>query len=325
GASVSLRNLEERPASPLAASTDAGGVFLLRGLGAGNWEMEITHASGKTRHEEKLEITEDREVRIDLRTASLAGRVLDASGAGPVAGAKVTLESPDGRALILADTTSDSRGAFHLSEVSDGAWTLQVAKDGYASAREDVRIDGSPLEDLEVRLQPTEGITVEARLANGRLPEQLRAAAFDANGRVVAQGDYPTGENGMTRLANVPAGSWQLLVETAESAPVTVSITSPGPVVPVVLLQPGQLRMSVPALKMNKVAATVTLTSPNGTPLRLLGWEGLKSQWTLRFGLLSLDRLPPGSWSIAVQAADGRTWTGTASVTPGGTAVVTLE
>ncbi|HSK76092.1 MAG TPA: carboxypeptidase-like regulatory domain-containing protein [Thermoanaerobaculia bacterium] len=325
GASVSLRHLGDRPALPVTASTDTGGVFVLRGLEAGNWEMEVTHASGKTRHEEKLEITGDREVRVDLRTASLAGRVLDASGAGPVPGAKVSLEGTDGRPVFLADTTSDSRGAFRLSEVSEGAWTLRVAKDGYASAREDIRMDGSPVEDLEVRLQPTEGISVEARLANGRSPQQLRAVAFDANGRVVAQGDYPAGENGVTRLANVPAGSWQLLVESADSAPVTVSVTSPGPVVPVVLPQPGQLRVRVPALEKSDIAATATLTDPTGAPLRLLGWEGLKSQWDLRSGILTLDRLPPGSWRIAVQAADGRTWTGATSVAPGQTAEVTLE
>ncbi|HSF39514.1 MAG TPA: carboxypeptidase regulatory-like domain-containing protein [Thermoanaerobaculia bacterium] len=324
GASVSLRRLGDRP-YPLTATTDAGGVFLLRGLEAGNWEMEVTHASGRTRHEERLEITGDREVRIDLRTGSLAGRVLDASGAGPVPGAKVSLEGTDGRPVFLADTTSDSRGAFRLSEVSEGAWTLRVAKDGYASAREDVRIDGSPIEDLEVRLQPTEGITVEVRLANGRTPEQIRAVAFDANGRVVAQGSYPTGENGAARLGNVPAGSWQLLVESADSAPVTVSINSPGPVVQVVLPQPGQLRVRVPALGKDGVAATASLTSPNGAPLRLLGWEGLKSQWDLRSGILNLDRLPPGSWRIAVQAGDGRTWTGATSVAPGQTAEVTLE
>ncbi|HSF39273.1 MAG TPA: carboxypeptidase-like regulatory domain-containing protein [Thermoanaerobaculia bacterium] len=325
GASVSLRHLGDRPALPLTASTDTGGVFVLRGLEAGDWEMEVTHASGKTRHEEKLEITGDREVRIDLRTASLAGRVLDASGAGPVPGAKVSLEGTDGQPVFLADTTSDSRGAFRLSEISEGAWTLRVAKDGYASAREDVRIDGTPIEDLEVRLQPTEGITVEARLANGRTPEQIRAVAFDANGRVVAQGSYPTGENGAARLGNVPAGSWQLLVESSDSAPVTISINSPGPVVPVVLPPPGQLQVRVPALEKDGVAATATLTGPNGAPLRLLGWEGLKSQWDVRSGILNLERLPPGSWRIAVQAADGRTWTGTASITPGQTAEVTLE
>lgn len=324
GASVSLRRIGGRPL-PLNATTDAGGVFLLRGLDAGNWELEVAHAGGRARHQETLEITGDREVRVDLRTASLGGRVLDALGAGPVAGAKIALESPDSRSSFLADTTSDSRGAFRLSEVSEGAWTLRVSKDGYASAREDVRIDGSPVEDLEVRLQPAEGITVEARLANGRTPDRIQAAALDANGKVIAEGDYPAGENGMTRLGNVPAGNWQLVVASPESAPATVAVTSPGPVVQVLLPAPGNLWVKVPALAKSGATATVTLTSAAGQPLRLLRWGGLRSQWDLRAGILNLDSVPPGTWKITVQAADGQTWTGTASVAPGQTAEVLLE
>ncbi|HKV11424.1 MAG TPA: carboxypeptidase-like regulatory domain-containing protein, partial [Thermoanaerobaculia bacterium] len=248
GASVSLRRLGDRPL-PLNATTDSGGVFLLRGLEAGNWELEVAHAGGKTRHKETLEITGDREVRVDLRTASLAGRVVDASGAGPVPGAKIALEAPDGQSFLLNDTTSDSRGAFRLSEVSEGSWILRVSKDGYASAREDVQIDSSPVEDLEVRLQPAEGITVEARLANGRTPDRIQAAALDASGKIVVEGEYPTGENGLTRLGNIPAGSWQLVVASPESASATVAVTSPGPVVQVLLPAPGELRLKVPALE----------------------------------------------------------------------------
>lgn len=325
GAAVSLRRLADRPVPPLAATTDNGGGFLLRGLEAGSWELEVTHATGRTRHEEKLDLTGDREVRVDLRTASLAGRVLDASGAGPVAGARISLESSDGQPAFFGDTSSDSRGSFRLSEVSEGAWTLHVSKDGYASAREEVQVDGSPVEDLEVRLQPTEGVTVEALLSSGRAPDRIRAAAFDAYGKVVARGDYPVGENGMARLGNVPAGSWQLLVEAYDSAPVTLSATSPGPVLRAVLPQPGNLRVNVPALADGTVAATASLVGSGGAPLWLLGWEGVQSKWDLRSGVLYLGNVPAGLWQIAVRAADGRTWSGTASVTPGAEAATTLE
>ncbi|HKV08923.1 MAG TPA: hypothetical protein VJ725_12345, partial [Thermoanaerobaculia bacterium] len=119
--------------------------------------------------------------------------------------------------------------------------------------------------------------------------------------------------------------SWQLVVASPESASATVAVTSPGPVVQVLLPAPGELRLKVPALEKSGATATATLTSAAGQPLRLLRWGGLRSQWDLRAGILNLDGVPTGAWKITVQTADGQTWTGTASVAPGQTAEVTLE
>ena len=123
-----------------------------------------------------------------------------------------------------------------------------------------MRVDGgAPPDEVEIRLDPTEGITVEALLASGQPPDHLQAAALDPAGKIVAGGVYPTGENGRTRLANVPAGSWQLLIVCDQSAPVAVAATVPGPALHVVLPPAGRLRVTVPALANDPATAHLTL------------------------------------------------------------------
>ncbi|MFP5288035.1 MAG: carboxypeptidase regulatory-like domain-containing protein, partial [Thermoanaerobaculia bacterium] len=268
GAALSL--VRPDAPSPRFAETDHQGGFLFGGLEAGVYEIEVVVSRGGINHKETPEITGDREVRIDLRTASISGRVVDAAGTGPVAGAKVTLVPAGGPPLGLpAEATTDSRGTFRLPEASEGTWIVQAVKEGYAPAERQVQVAGAPVDDLEIPLQATEGVVLEVLLFTGQPPDQIHAAVLDGNGRVVTRGTYPTGENGLVRLADVPAGSWELHVESDQSAAATVRVTSPGPAVRVVLPAGGGIRLKVPALAQGG-KATVTVTGAGGAPLRKL-------------------------------------------------------
>ena len=81
------------------------------------------------------------------------------------------------------------------------------------AAERTVQVDAdSPPGDVEIRLEATEGVTVEALLATGQPPGRLRAAALDGNGAVVASGTYLSGENGRT-AAVPPAGVAQVVLK----------------------------------------------------------------------------------------------------------------
>lgn len=309
-----------------AAEADHQGNFQFGGLETGTYEIAVTVSRGGIRHKEAVEISGDREVRIDLQTASLSGRVVDATELGPVAGARITLEPAEGPPSGLpAEVTTDAQGVFRLGEVSEGTWKLQATREGYAPAERQIQVAGTPLDEIEIALQSTDGLALEVLLASGRPPEQIRAAVLDGNGRVVAQGTYPTGENGRVRLSDVPAGSWTLHVESDHSSSATLQVTSPGPVVRVVLPAGGDLRVKVPALVASGGKATITLTGSGGAPLRKLGWDGLRSEWDLYLGSAHFVRVPAGAWQVTVRAADGTTWTTTATVTPGAVVEVNLE
>ena len=313
------------PGDPQRGSTDHEGGFRFAGLADGSYVLSVITPNG-ARHSEKVEISGDQTIRVELRTASLSGRVLDATDASPVAGAGVFLKGSDPSPSYFANATTDAHGVFHLLEVAEGAWTVTAAKDGYAAAEKKVEVSGdSPPGDVEIRLDPTEGLTVEAQLASGQPPDRLGVAALDGNGAVVVSGSYPCGETGRTRLANVPAGSWLLLIASDQSAPVTVPATVPGPAVHVILPPAGQLHIQVPALANDPAAVKAVLSGAGGV-YRALDWHGgVSSEWDLAAGERLLDRVPAGVWQVTARAADGRTWSGTAAVTPGGVAEVVLK
>ena len=307
------------------AATDHAGGFRFAGLDDGGYVLNVITPSG-ARHSETVEISGDRTIRVEMRTASLSGRVVDSADASPVAGAGIFLKGTDTRPSYFPDATTDGHGVFHLLEVGEGSWTVAVSGDGYASAERKVEVSGdSPPGDLEIRLDATEGVTVEAQLASGGPPDRLSVAVLDGNGNVVMSGTYPCGETGRTRLANVPAGSWLLLILTDRSGPVSVPAAVPGPAVHVVLPPGGQLHIQVPALAKDPAAAKVVLTGAGGPYRTLDGRGGVSSEWDLESGERALGNVTAGVWQVTARAADGRTWSGTAVVTAGGVAEVVLK
>ncbi|MEA2599989.1 MAG: hypothetical protein QOF89_981 [Acidobacteriota bacterium] len=308
-------------------ASDHQGGFRFGGLDAGKYELTVRTANG-AQHKEAVEITGDREVQVDLKSASLTGRVLDAADSSPVAGAEVTLEAMGDRESRFhgVTTNTDSHGAFRVAEVADGTWKLRASHEGYSPAEKEVRIEGEDADGVELSLSPTEGLTIEVVLPSGQVPERIRAGVLDPSGRTVVAGYYPVGENGRVRLSNVPPGSWQIFVDSDYAAPASVAATVPGPAVRVVLLPAGQVRVRVPALAKEETAATVSFLGSGGVAYQAFDFnEQISSQWDLFQGFRSFARIPAGTWQVTAKAADGRTFTGTAAVTPGGVVEVVLK
>ncbi|HEY4575335.1 MAG TPA: carboxypeptidase regulatory-like domain-containing protein, partial [Thermoanaerobaculia bacterium] len=324
-AGASLLLSRRQTVTQQSAVSDHEGSFRFGGLEDGAYGLDVTTPKG-ARHHESVELAGDQTIRVELRTASLAGRVIDAEDSSPVAGAAITLASlrPEDLPAPFSDVTTDAHGAFRLPEVGDGTWKLRTTREGYAQDERQVRVDGSSPDEIEVRLKPTQGVTVEALLATGQPPERLRVAALDGTGNAVSTGVFPTGENGRTRISNVPPGSWQLLVEGDPSGPVTLAATVPGPAVHATLPPAGRVYVQIPALANDPTEAKAVLTGPGGV-YRDFDWDGtVKSEWPCYNGRTNLSRVPAGVWQVAVRAADGRTWSGTVTVAPGGEAEVRL-
>jgi hypothetical protein len=322
GASVAL--VKTGTATSQSALTDYEGGFRFGGLDDGHYDLGVGTPRG-AQHRESVDLAGDQTIRVELHTASLAGRVIDSTDASPVAGAAITLQAGGDQPPSFNGATTDARGAFRLLEVGDGAWTVRATREGYAPAEHAVQVDGSEADDLEIRLDPTQGITIDALLASGQPPDRIRVAAVDASGRTVSTGTYPTGENGRTRVSEVPPGSWLLLVESDQSAPITLQATVPGPSLSALLPPAGQVRVQVPALANDAASAKVVLTGPGG-PFRAIDWDGsVKSEWEFGGSGFAFSRVPAGVWQVVAHSADGRSWSGTATVTPGGVAEVVLK
>ena len=310
------------------AKTDHEGRFRFEDLEAGRYELTVIDPRGQSHHKEEVDLSRDTEVELDLLAVTLAGRVVDSSDKQPLSGVRVTVQPPRGGEVnhfLQLEAVTDSRGRFRLPDVPGGSWRLQAMLEGYTPGEQAVDVRASSAsEELEIALQPTEGITLTVALASGRIPNYVRAAVIGPSGETVASATYPTGDEGRLRVGIVPPGSWELVLAADGGAPVTVPVTAPGNAGRVVLPQPGGLDLKVPALQGMRVGARLTLTDQNGKPFRTPYGEAL-NRLDLDSGAIKLERLAPGTWTLAVAADDGRTWSGSAVVTPGGMTPVTLD
>jgi hypothetical protein len=309
--------------------TDHQGRFRFEGIDAGSYELQVYGFRSGSRHRETVELSADREVLIELQTVAVSGRVVDAEDQSPIPNAQIILQAaqPDETApWQTTETMSDSRGVFRLRDVAEGSWKVRAVVAGYGPAEVDVQVDsGRPVDGVELSLQATEGVVLEVLLPSGRPPDMVHTAVFDAADRVVSRGSYPAGEDGRVRVASVAPGTWDLFLDADGSASVVVPVTAPGNGGRVVLPQAGGLNIKVPGLLEVRVGAKVKLTDASGKPYRV-PWGGqVMKDFDLHGGSRRFDKLPPGQWTLDVSATDGRTWTGTATVLPGGIAEVTLE
>ena len=310
--------------------TDQQGRFEIEGLEAGRYRVQLQNFQTGLRYEEEFDVATSREIELSIPTGRLGGRILDATDREPLAGVTVTLsqEQPDARGARYPHvSTTDLEGKFELGNVGDGTWNLTANKQGYAAHSTLVAIQfGEASESVEFNMDPTEGLTLQARLSSGAVPNDVQVAVLDPVGRALVTGTYATGENGRVRLSSVPPGSWEIIASAAGSAVSNLRAEAPGAMVPLMLAPACRLEASVPELSGSDAVATVSLTSEDGRPFRTLSWTGNpQSEWRMSGGRIEFGSLPPGRWTVKVATADGRNWQGTSVTSPGNAAQLVLE
>jgi hypothetical protein len=317
--------------------TGADGAFRMEGLEPGTYRVELRQWETGLYYDETVELPSSREITMSIPTARVAGRIVDGADRRPMAGVQVSLAPVSSgsagsgddrpRAAFARAATTDMNGRFELASVTDGGWTLTANKTGYAAGTLEVTVQGGhDVNDAQIALDATEGVTIDVRLPSGRIPDTVAAAVLDPSGRPVTGGSYATGENGRIRLSSVPPGSWDLVVSAGGSGTLNLRVNVPGPAVAAALPPACTLKVTVPDLAGTSVAGTVTIQGQDGRSFRSLGWMAdSTSRFRLAAGRIELDTLPPGAWTARVEASDGRTWSGNASTQPGTPAELVLR
>lgn len=117
--------------------TDAGGTFILAGLTAADWDLQVASAGHRTTTVRGLPMKPDGgpiELTL-LQGLSLEGVVQDAAG-DPIPGARVTLEAVgDNAPLRPAPAVSDAGGRWLVPDLPEGGFILHVAAEGFVTAR----------------------------------------------------------------------------------------------------------------------------------------------------------------------------------------------
>jgi hypothetical protein len=317
-------------ASAANTRTDFAGSFRAENLEPGSYRLEVYVPQSGLRHGEALTLDGNREIEVELRSYRVAGTVLDAASDDPIAGALVRVEPVEPQEIDRMPrfgdgVDTDDAGRFALATTSEGSWRLTAQKAGYAKGELVVQVTGQPVEGVEVHLQPTQGLTVRVARVAGAPPADVRVAVLDGAGRVVTHGSFPTGEGGTVRLSSVPAGSWDLLVRSDDSATARVAATSPGPPVGVLLAPQATMTIVVPELEGSQAIVPVTLTGPDGRPFVYPDWGGAESTIRLRYGRAVVSYLPAGTWTLRVTTPGGSSLQATATTTAGAGTTVELR
>jgi carboxypeptidase family protein len=301
--------------------TDLDGRFKIEDLERGSYVLAVA-MGGKPVYRDTIELEEDREVAVELRSGALRGRVVNAVNKEPIARAELRLWQPEVELLddIPGDTEvrTDSRGLFFFEEVAGGDWRLRASGPGFAAQERDVRIaeDGS-VSEIELVLQPTEGLMLDLTL-DGQPLASGWALVLDAAGVAVWDGHFFGDESGRASFTSVPPGTVTVWVMGLESAPASLSAAVPGPPVKVALRRGGELDVRVPELYDDAATAKLVLVDGDGQRLVVPGGRVLTQEFDVYAGRTSVRHLHAGPWTLTARAADGRVWTGTTIIPPTG-------
>lgn len=311
--------------------TASDGSFRIGRLAAGHYALSV-HSSDGLAHRRELDLHGDHEVEVDLEAAEVAGRVVDADGGLPLAGARVELvpagDEPSGHGNRTESGNPD--GAFRLPRVMPGEYLLRVEKDGYAIASRPLAVAApAGVAGLEVALTPAAGAVLEVSSAGGP-PQQVTVAVIDAAAPPdtpppsVAGGVYFPGEGGRVHLGAVPPGRWRVLVGAPGWAVAAVELTAPGPPVPVALAPEAIVDVRVLPLA-RALGARARLRAADGRPFLVPGRGTPEAEWPLIFGRRRLNGVPAGAWTLEVVADDGRRWSRPFTAVAGAATEVVVE
>ncbi|MFL6197864.1 MAG: carboxypeptidase regulatory-like domain-containing protein [Thermoanaerobaculia bacterium] len=327
GAQVRLRGLDVTVERSLTA--DYQGAFRFEDLEPGRYRVEVTHAERMLSQSEDLELAADREIEIEIATATLAGTVVAAGSGEGVAEALVYLQRLLGgdEPGPLTTVGTNAAGSFVTASLAPGRYRLTVRGAGYAPAERIVDAEaGVAAEPLTIELDPTTGLALTVRRAAGEPPVWATVVVLDEGGRPVHVEEPRLSDRGRGFLQQVPPGRWTLLIKAAGSAAALARTTVPGRRLEVTLPRGAALTVRVPALSDSHAAAALTLAAADGTPYSAINPGGSFQQtWPLAGGVVTVPDLPAGSWRLQVTATDGRVWSESLSTNGEAAAAAVIE
>ena len=311
--------------------TDAAGRFEIRGLKEGQYQLSVLDPAQGLRHQQSLDLSSDREIRIEVVIASVRGTVVDASDRAPLSAVSLSA-SPVESSSILAGRSvhggvlSGENGQFDLGELARGRWRVVARKEGYEQAEVEIEVSSSSIDSLRLAMQPGGGLTFYVTWEGGVPTSSVNAAVVDATGRVIAGGSYSTREAGRVLISSVPRGQWELLVTSGGSAVASLPVAVPGGSPTVSLVPGGQLELTVADLVAEGGNGQLRLVGAGGKLLRRPAIFGTAPvEFPVAAGRASLAGLPPGSWQAVVTSPDGRTWSASLTAVAGQTVQVRIE
>lgn len=203
-------------------ASGADGRYALSAPGAGSYVL-IAAAGGHQPQAVSVTVGE-RPVELDVvlgGAGRLAGAVLTPDGA-PVRDAAVTLT--DVRGEVVATTRTGREGAYVISELVAGEYTLAASAPAFRPAALPVSVQAARETRQDIELAGGAVLRGIVRAPGGRAVEDARVTLLDAAGNVVDT--LTTGSDGAFRFVDLSTGEYTVIA--AGYPPVATVLQLPG-------------------------------------------------------------------------------------------------
>jgi len=300
--------------------TDEAGAYVLEGLGEASYAITALAQDGApiTR---TVAISGDTTVDLEAPPARIAGTVVDADSARPLAEVSVRMESDAGAGTRVASVSlTDSAGRFVFEDLEPQRYKLAFQKPAYqVEQRELVASEDAP--EARVELHRAEGIALVAR--DGIFSTPLRGLfvrVVDGSGQAAFSGSVSLDSEGQGEIPAVKPGVYEVRAQSSGYAAVSLTgVAVPSRSIALTLTPGGALEIQCgpQTLALAKPAARLL-----GTGGRPLAWSVFSSDGVISLGqpVRTLENVAPGQYTLAVEGGASRELT----ISEGGRTTVVL-
>ena len=212
-----------------SANTDSNGNYEVSGLDDATYNVQIVDFQRSAPFTTTYEVKGSGTFDIDIKSATLRGRVTDATTGAPLPDARIEIHATGGDAIMSTRATvSDTAGNFIIDSVARGTYEAKADKEGYGH---DVRsvVVGDSTDPIEFKLAPSAGVTITA--VDPRDNRQLSAAVIrvtDAAGNNVDSGSgFRFSESSGPMTLTLSPGTYRVTVAAFGYATQTITVSSP--------------------------------------------------------------------------------------------------
>ena len=232
GASVTFMPRPGGPQTNAGTSADDQGNYSVTGLDDGEYSVIVSDMQRFTSYTTTYAVHGSATFDIDHTANTLRGRVVDSASGDPIDGARVQLRSTGTGAATMRFgdrvAATDSTGGFTLDLVPPGNYVMTADRDGYGNDVRNITVTESSMENVELKLQPTDGISLKVVDERDGRALSARMVVFDMQGRVVREqfNFFPGTETTENRLP-LAAGMYEATVTAMGYGTRHVSLRSP--------------------------------------------------------------------------------------------------
>jgi len=281
------------------ATTDSRGNYEVTGLAPGDYNVTVIGMQNLSAYNTETSVSGSTNFDIDIETARVDGRVVDADSGQAIAAAEISLE-PKGQGggfLISRNADSDPAGNFILEDVAPGSYTARAAKSGYGQNVFDLEVGQSGASGVEFKLASADGARV--RVVDGRDGRALDAFARveDLQGHIAWEGSVRGSDKG-TKIS-LAAGSYRITVWASGYAAQVSGLSVPSQDAAIGVTPGGKLQIQADGDQ----TMSAKLLGADGREYEISPYarQGIR----ISPGTRTVDGIAPGSYSLVVYSETG--------------------